>query len=225
MQRFLWRFIVGHPFMPACFTAKGTEMRVVAFADHRDGVNTPALHGTAVHGKCDASAGEAATAINLPAALVKAGRRGFFINLDPQAGATRGLGFQDSQAVFSILQGGSALTDVVLPLVIPFRELANRAARVRGFIPSTVNGPLNLTRAMLAILPQMAPLFRNSVRLSKALGTGKPPSRHAPGHPACGDHPVLAADGEAPPGGAGSNAPPQICEPRPPAPRTVGRDA
>ena len=200
-------------------------MRVVAFADHRDGVTTPALHGTAVHGKCDASAGEAATAINLPAALVKAGRRGFFINLDPQAGATRGLGFQDSQAVFSILQGGSALTDVVLPLVIPFREFANRTLCVRGFIPSTVNGRLNLTRAMLAVLPQRLPFIRTCVRFSKVPGAGKPASRHAPGHPACGDHPVLAADGEAPPGGAGSNAPPQLSEPWPPTPRKVGRDA
>lgn len=200
-------------------------MRVVAFADHSDGVTTPALHGTAVHGKCDTSAGEAATAINLPAALVEAGHCVFFIDLDPQAGATRGLGFQDSRTVFSILQGDSALTGVVLPLVIRFVEFANRAARVRGFIPNTDNGPLNLTRAMLAVLPQRLPFIRTYVRFSKVPGAGKAPSRHAPRHPVCGDHPVLAADSEAPPGGAGSNAPPTVSEPRPPTPRTVGRDA
>ena len=194
-------------------------MRVVAFADHRDGVTTPALHGTAVHGKCDASAGETATAINLPAALVEAGHCVFFIDLNPQAGATRGLGFQDSRTLFSILHGESALTGVILPLVIPFREFADRALRVRGLAPNAVNGRLNLTR------PQWAPSVRKPVRFSEASATGKTPSRRAPRHPTCSDYRVLATDSEAPPGGAGSDAPPQISEPRPPTPGMMGGDA
>ena len=194
-------------------------MRVVAFADHRDGVTTPVLHGTAVHGKCDVRAGEAATTINLPAALVKAGHCVFFIDLNPQAGLTRGRGFQDSQAVFSILQGDSSLTGVVLPLVIPFREFANRALWVRGFIPSAVNGRFNLAR------PQLAPFDRKPVRFSGASGTGRTPSRRAPRPPACSDYRMLAADGEAPPGGAPEPAPPQISEPWAPTPGMMGGDA
>jgi len=194
-------------------------MRVVAFADHRDRVTTPALHGTAVHGKCDASADEAATAINLPAALVKAGRCASFIDLAPQAGATRGRGVRDSQAVFSIPQGDSASTGVIPPLVIPFRKFANRALCVRVFIPNAVNGRINLIR------PQVAPFVRKLVRFSEVPGAGRTPSRHEPRHPTCSDYRVLAADGEAPPSSAGSDAPPQISEPRPPTPRTVGRDA
>ncbi len=194
-------------------------MRVVAFADHRDGVTTPALHGTAVHGKCDSSAGETAAAINLPAALVKAGHCVFFIDLASQAGATRGRGVRDSQAVFSILQGDSASAGVILPLFIQFRAFANRAPCVRGFTPNTVNGHLSLTR------PQLTPLVRKPVRVSEAAGAGKTPSRHDPRHPTCSDYRVLAADGEAPPSGAGSDTPSQMVELRPPTPRTVGRDA
>ena len=200
-------------------------MRVVAFADHRDGVTTPALPGTAVHGKCDASAGEAATAINLPAALARTGHRVLPTDPDPQAGATRALGVQDSRTVFSALQGDSALTGVILPLVIPFREFANRAPCVRGFAPNAVNGRFILTRAMLAALPRSLPFIRNSVRFSEAPGTGKTPSQHDPRHPGCSDHRVLATDGEACLLTASSNSPPQISEPWAPTPGMVGGDA
>ena len=181
-------------------------MRVVAFANHKGG------------------AGETATAINLS----KTGCRALLTDLDPQSGATRGMGVRDSRTVFSVLQSNSALTGVILSFVIQFREFASRALRVRGFIPSTVNGPSNLTKAMLALWPQMAPFIRNTVRFSEAPGTGKSPYRHAPRHPVCGDCRLLAVDGEAPPSGAGSDAPPQTVEPRPPTPGTpgtTGRDA
>ena len=182
-------------------------MRVVAFADHQGG------------------AGETATAINLPAALAKTGHRVLPIDPNPQAGAIRELGVRDSRTVFSIPQGDPASTGAILPLVIPFRELAHRALRVRGTIPSTVNGRFHLTRANIALLPQIVPFIRSTVRVSEAPGAGKTPSRRARRHPACGNYRLLAIPGEAPPSSAGSDAPSQGVKPRPSKPGAVGSDA
>lgn len=97
MERFLWRFIAGHPFMPACLTAEGTEMRVDAFADHKGG------------------AGGTAAAIGLPAARAKASHRIPFIDLNPPAGAIGGPGVRDSRTALSIPQALSASPGVALP--------------------------------------------------------------------------------------------------------------
>ena len=207
MERFLWRFIAGHLFVPARFTAEGTEMRVVAFANHKGG------------------AGETATTINLPAALARAGHRVIPTDLDPQAGAVRGLGVQDSRTVLSTLQGDPALAGVILPRVIQFCEFTNRALCTRGFIPSTIHGRFNLTRAMLALLLQAEPSFRSTVRVSEAPGTEEAPSRHAYRHPSRGDYRLPAVDGEASPSSSGSDALPQKAEPRPSTPGTIWSDA
>ena len=182
-------------------------MRVVAPADHKGG------------------AGETATAITLPADLARTGHRVLPIDPDPQAGAIRELGLQDSRTVFSALQGDPSLAGVILPVVIQLCEYTNRALCTQGCIPGTVHSRFNLIRAALSAPSQAAPAIRSTAQVSEAPGTGKVPAPRAGSHPACGDWRRPALAGAAHPSGAGSGAQPPKARPRPSTRRTIWSDA
>ena len=182
-------------------------MRVDAFVDHKGG------------------AGETATAITLPADLAGTDHRVLRIDPDPQAGAIRELGVQDSRTAFPTPQGDPSLTGVILPVVIQFCEYTNRAPCARGYIHGTVHSRFNLIRAALSAPSQTAPAIGSTAQVSEAPGTGKVPSLRAGSHPACGDWRRPALAGAAHPSGAGSSAQPPRTRPRPPTRRTTWSDA
>ena len=182
-------------------------MRVVAPADHKGG------------------AGETATAITLPADLAGTDHRVLPINLDPQAGAIRELGVQDSRTAFPTPQGDPSSPGVILPVVIQFCEYRNRALCAQGCIPGTARGRLSLTGAKLAVLPPRAPAIGSTARVSKALSTEEIPSQHTPRQSAPGGYRLPAVAGAAHPSGAGSSAQPPRTRPRPPTRRTTWSDA
>src|SRR3972149_7846257 len=76
--------------------------------------------------------GKTTTAVNLSAALAKAGKFVLLIDLDPQANATSGFGFDHKnieKGVYEVLVNGISLKDIILNLPQEGLRLA----------PSTIN--------------------------------------------------------------------------------------
>ncbi len=79
--------------------------------------------------------GKTTTAINLGAALAAAGKRTLLVDLDPQANATSGLGFDKGRverSVYEALIGQRSLGDVVIPTEWTGLDLIPSAIRLAG---------------------------------------------------------------------------------------------
>lgn len=79
--------------------------------------------------------GKTTTAINLGAALAEAGRRILLIDLDPQANATKGLGFNKGPiegSIYEALIGQTDIVSVIRPTGLQRFELAPAHLRLAG---------------------------------------------------------------------------------------------
>lgn len=79
--------------------------------------------------------GKTTTAINLGAALAEAGKQTLLVDLDPQANASSGLGFDKGgidRSVYEVLIGQAELADVIAPTTWPGLQLVPSSIRLAG---------------------------------------------------------------------------------------------
>src|SRR3989304_2560544 len=86
--------------------------------------------------------GKTTTAVNLSAALAKAGKFVLLIDLDPQANATSGFGFDHKnieKGVYEVLVNGISLKDIILNLPQEGLRLAPSTINLAGATVDLVN--------------------------------------------------------------------------------------
>lgn len=115
--------------------------RIVAVANQKGGV------------------GKTTSAVNLAAALAAAERRVLLIDLDPQANATSGLGFEPQpidQCIYAALEGTKAVSELVVPTDLPCLKLLPAGADLYGCELALAEYPDRYMRLARALEPVAA---------------------------------------------------------------------